>query len=71
MQIQRILLSLIRREQPKFLGRWNLEDCINKRNSKVDWANEDHCGTCSITIKTDTKNTDQAIIPSTKKIKRT
>jgi hypothetical protein len=28
------------------LGRWNMEICNKKINSKIDLANEDHCGTC-------------------------
>jgi hypothetical protein len=47
----RKLLSFIRKEQPTFLGRWTLENCSKKINNKVDWANEDHCGTCSIKLK--------------------
>ena len=29
------------------LGRWALETCDKKTNSKIDWSNTDHCGTCS------------------------
>jgi hypothetical protein len=29
------------------LGRWTLETCDKKTNSKIDWSNTDHCGTCS------------------------
>jgi hypothetical protein len=47
----RYFLSFIRKEQPTFLGRWKLENCVHKRNNKIDWANEDHCGTCSIKLK--------------------
>lgn len=47
----RNLLSFIRKEQPTFLGRWTLENCSKKINNKVDWANEDHCGTCCIKLK--------------------
>ena len=28
------------------LGRWNTDYCRNKLDTKVDWANEDHCGPC-------------------------
>lgn len=42
------LVTFIRKEAPKFLGRWNLEECLIKRNNKIDWANVDHCGTCSL-----------------------
>jgi len=34
-------------EIPKIiLGRWSIEIDNNKTNIKVDYANEDHCGTC-------------------------
>lgn len=32
--------------QKVLLGRWNIEYCNHKMNSKVDLANEDHCGPC-------------------------
>jgi hypothetical protein len=32
------------------LGRWKTEDAPNKTYSKVDNANEDHCGPCGNTI---------------------
>ena len=47
----RQFLSFLRKEQPTFLGRWNLENCSKKINNKIDWANEDHCGTCCIKLK--------------------
>jgi hypothetical protein len=28
------------------LGRWNIEYCQRKLNTKIDQANTDHCGTC-------------------------
>lgn len=28
------------------LGRWNIDDCHQKTNMKVDLSNEDHCGPC-------------------------
>lgn len=28
------------------LGRWNLTECPQMIDRKVDWANEDHCGPC-------------------------
>lgn len=43
----RRIFSIFVKEQPKFLGRWNLEQCMSKRNSKIDFANEDHCGVCA------------------------
>ena len=32
--------------QIKHLGRWNIENCTNKINKKIDLSNEDHCGPC-------------------------
>jgi hypothetical protein len=33
--------------QPKIvLGRWNTDYCKTKVDTKVHWANEDHCGPC-------------------------
>lgn len=34
-------------KEVRVLGRWTLETCVSKINSKVDYANEDHCGVCS------------------------
>jgi hypothetical protein len=34
--------------QPKILlGRWTIDYCENKINKKIDFSNEDHCGTCN------------------------
>jgi hypothetical protein len=41
-----ILKKIIPRELPKPVGRWNIEQCNNKVNHKVDLSNEDHCGPC-------------------------
>jgi hypothetical protein len=30
----------------KPLGRWNIDNCKNQINRKIDFANEDHCGPC-------------------------
>jgi hypothetical protein len=45
------------REDKKVLGRWNMEYCDKKMNSKIDLSNEDHCGPCGqyILDKTKTK----------------
>ncbi len=37
---------LLQREIPKPLGRWRIENCNTKMNSKIDLSNEDHCGPC-------------------------
>jgi len=33
-------------EPRKILGRWNMEICDKKRNRKIDYSNENHCGPC-------------------------
>ncbi len=30
----------------KPVGRWNNDYCVTKTNTKIDWSNEDHCGSC-------------------------
>lgn len=30
-----------------YQGRWKIDYCEKKIKNKVDWANIDHCGTCS------------------------
>jgi hypothetical protein len=43
------MLSIVKRfikEEKKVLGRWNLDTSKEKINSKIDLANEDHCGPC-------------------------
>ena len=41
-----ILKKIMPKEMPKPVGRWNIEQCNNKVNYKVDLSNEDHCGPC-------------------------
>lgn len=43
------LIRIIKRfisEEKKVLGRWNIDYCVAKMDSKVDLSNEDHCGPC-------------------------
>ena len=45
--INNILKKIIKkRSEIKPLGRWNIENCDNKINKKIDFSNEDHCGPC-------------------------
>jgi len=37
---------IFNKPQPMHLGRWKLNQ-PNKINLKIDYSNEDHCGTCS------------------------
>ena len=41
--------------EPSLLGRWTITD-MKKNKIKIDWANIDHCGTCS--YETPKKKTD-------------
>jgi hypothetical protein len=40
------LLKRLIKDDKKMLGRWNIEHCDKKINSKIDLSNEDHCGPC-------------------------
>jgi hypothetical protein len=40
-------IPVVSRGSAAALGRWSIETCNNKTYKKVDFANEDHCGTCS------------------------
>lgn len=45
----KFITNIIKRfvkDDKKILGRWNIETCDVKRNKKIDWSNEDHCGPC-------------------------
>jgi hypothetical protein len=37
---------IARNERPTSLGRWNIDYCNKKMATKIDYSNEDHCGTC-------------------------
>lgn len=41
------LMNAVAKPNTNVLGRWALESCDKKINSKIDWSNVDHCGTCS------------------------
>ena len=41
-----IIKNIIKKELPRPLGRWRIEDCNVKTNNKIDLSNEDHCGPC-------------------------
>jgi hypothetical protein len=40
------LKNITSKEQPKHLGRWNIDYCHKKIDNKIDLSNEDHCGPC-------------------------
>jgi hypothetical protein len=67
----KFIKSIIQRfikEDKKTLGRWSIEHCDKKLNSKIDLSNEDHCGPCGqyalekIELKNIEKNKNTEII---------
>jgi len=44
--ITTIIKKLLPKELPKPVGRWSIDYCNKKINSKIDLSNEDHCGPC-------------------------
>jgi hypothetical protein len=46
MYLRNIFKRLFIKEEKKVLGRWNIENCSQKINNKIDLSNEDHCGPC-------------------------
>ena len=44
--ILKSIAETTRNTRPYPLGRWHMEDCSEKTKTKIDLANEDHCGPC-------------------------
>ena len=44
--MQRVFQLMRRQMEPMPLGRWTVDYCPKKMETKVDMANEDHCGPC-------------------------
>jgi hypothetical protein len=44
--ITNLFKSILKKDIPKPVGRWRIEECNIKLNQKVDLSNEDHCGPC-------------------------
>jgi len=47
---RRLIRIFIMTKKPSVLGRWTITD-MKKNKIKIDWANVDHCGTCSYEVK--------------------
>ena len=47
---RKLIRIFITMKEPSVLGRWALTD-MKKNKIKIDWANIDHCGTCSYEAK--------------------
>ena len=61
MKFLKDILKKFVKENPKPLGRWNIEYCNTKINQKIDLSNEDHCGPCGqyLLEKIELKNNDK------------
>jgi hypothetical protein len=46
MKFIKTLMQKFIKDDKKVLGRWNLDYCNKKMDTKIDLANEDHCGPC-------------------------
>jgi len=44
--VKSVINNIIPKELPKPVGRWSIEECNVKMNTRVDLSNEDHCGPC-------------------------
>ena len=51
----------INKENKKILGRWDLDSCNKKINTKIDFSNEDHCGPCGQYILEKTKENKKLV----------
>lgn len=40
------MIQQFMKKDVKILGRWKIDYCDKKVNTKIDLANEDHCGPC-------------------------
>jgi len=46
------LIKFLPKDFPKPNGRWKIDYCNTKINTKIDLSNEDHCGPCGQYVKT-------------------
>jgi hypothetical protein len=46
MQFVKNVIKRFVEKDKKILGRWTIDYCDKKVNSKIDLSNEDHCGPC-------------------------
>lgn len=51
----------------KILGRWNIESCSKKIDTKIDLSNEDHCGPCGLYMENKLKIRNDATMNENKK----
>jgi len=62
----RKIFRIFASREPSLLGRWTITD-MKQNKIKIDWANVDHCGTCSYEIpKKKTEDKSKPAKPKTK-----
>lgn len=44
--VNAVINKVIPKALPKPVGRWSIEECNVKMNTRIDLSNEDHCGPC-------------------------
>ena len=44
--IYNFIKNISSKEPIILLGRWKIDNCNLKMYNKIDYSNEDHCGTC-------------------------
>jgi hypothetical protein len=57
----KLVKTIIKRfiiDEKKILGRWNIDYCDKKMDTKVDLSNEDHCGPCGQYTLSKSQNVD-------------
>lgn len=48
--------NITKKELPKPMGRWRIENTNTQINNKIDLSNEDHCGPCGQYVLTKIKD---------------
>ena len=61
--ITKFFAKFISKEIPKPMGRWNIDYCNVKMNTKIDLSNEDHCGPCGQYAITKITTQNKIIVP--------
>lgn len=67
--ITNFFAKFISKEIPKPMGRWNIDYCNVKMNTKIDLSNEDHCGPCGQYAITKIKPTISTLVSSIERVK--
>lgn len=65
------LTKFIPKELPRPMGRWNIDYCNNKMNTKIDLSNEDHCGPCGQYAITKIESNNKMVVYKKNKNKKT